>query len=63
MRMALRLFRTAIVLLQARYPCVQTSLTVLVDAHVLLLGKDGVVGVDAILLEHSFVAVECQWSF
>lgn len=33
------------------------TLTVLEDAHVLLLGQDGVVGIEAILLQHSFIAV------
>lgn len=35
-------------------PCART---VLEDAHVLLLGQDGVVGIEAILLQHSFIAV------
>jgi hypothetical protein len=49
-------------LLQARCPHIPGVLTVLVDAHVLLLGQDGVVGLDAVLLEHSLIAITCELS-
>ena len=45
------------VLLQARCPCILFILTVLEDAHVFLLGKDGVVGLQAVLLEHLLITV------
>ena len=45
------------VLLQARCPRLPGVLTVLEDAHVFLLGKDGVVGLQAVLLEHLLIAV------
>lgn len=45
------------VLLQARCPCILFILTVIEDAHVFLLGEDGVVGLQAVLLEHLLIAV------
>lgn len=45
------------VLLQARCPCLLNILTVLEDAHVFLLSEDGVVGLQAVLLEHLLIAV------
>ena len=45
------------VLLQARCPRIPGVLTVLEDAHVFLLGENGVVGLQAVLLEHLLVAV------
>ena len=46
------------VLLQARCPCILFILTVIEDAHVFLLGEDGVVGLQAVLLEHLLIAVD-----
>ena len=46
------------VLLQARCPRIPSVLTVLEDAHVFLLGEDGVVGLQAVLLEHRLIAVD-----
>ena len=43
------------VLLQARCPRLPGVLTVLEDAHVFLLGKDGVVGLQAVLLEELLI--------
>lgn len=57
MRIALRFWRTAMVLLQAKCPHISDVLTVLEDAHVFLLGEDGVVGLQAVLLEHLLIAV------
>jgi len=45
------------VLLQARCPRIPDVLTILEDAHVFLLGEDGVVGLQAVLLEHLLIAV------
>lgn len=45
------------VLLLARCPYIPDALTVLEDAHVFLLGEDGVVGLQAVLLEHLLIAV------
>lgn len=42
---------------------VRCSLTVLVDAHVLLLGQDGVVGLEAVLVQHGLIAEVCQSKF
>jgi hypothetical protein len=53
----LRFWRTAMVLLQAGCPRIPGVLTVLEDAHVFLLGEDGIVGLQAILLEHLLIAV------
>lgn len=39
------------------------SRTVLEDAHVLLLGQDGIVGVETILLQHSLIAVRLLDAF
>lgn len=46
------------VLLHARCPRIPGLRTVLEDAHVFLLGEDGVVGLQAVLLEHLLIAVD-----
>ena len=51
------------VLLQARSPHISSVLTVLEDAHVFLLSEDGVVGLQAVLLEHLLIALVCQPPF
>jgi hypothetical protein len=51
------------VLLQARSPKIPSVLTVIEDTHVLLFGKDGVVGLQAVLLEHLLIASVCQPPF
>ena len=51
------------VLFQVQHLGIPGLLTVLVDAHVLLLGQDGVVGLQAVLLQHSLIAVACQSLF
>lgn len=45
------------VLLHARCPLIPDVLTVVEDAHVFLLGEDGVVGLQAVLLEHLLIAI------
>jgi hypothetical protein len=42
-------------LLQARCPYVSIVLTVLEDTHVLLLSEDGIVSLQAVLLEHLLI--------
>lgn len=50
-------------LFQVQYLGIPGLLTVLVDAHVLLFSQDGIVGLQAVLLQHSLIAVACQSLF
>jgi hypothetical protein len=56
-RRTLGLFKTVFLLLQAILQSDPSVLTLFVDALVLVLGQDSVVGLDLILLEHSLIAI------
>lgn len=59
--MTLGLFKTVSVLLRARLRSNLGVLTLFVDGLVLVLGENGVVGLDLVFLEHSLIAAVCQY--